>query len=417
MTKSLPTARTAELVLSKLLSKNDLKFMSEKAQVVLMVGLPGSGKSTVSELLAARFGFWRFSSDQVRVEELFPDQGHRVGDHDQVMQARQAVYEELARRVAVAASRGQKVVVDSTNLDDKREIILQKVLQVVPAEKVAFVLVRTPEDIMQSRFTHEGDESTQQWFRIYQKWREHLLDGTASYPLPDQYPGIRFCAVQRYDLETFDWITNIGVIVWDVDRTLYKAIPEMQQFIRARVVELIQKKKNLTAAQAQQQFDETYKKLNSTTLTLDSFGYDGRREIDQCFLEMDLEKLLKPDERLKKLLTQLKHFHHVILSNGTRAATERKLNALGLPLSFFSAIYPTYDLPVIKPDKHVFEHVIKQTGFAPHQHLSVGDMVATDILPAKAVGMRTALVGHLSPQADVSFTDVYGVGRLFGVEV
>lgn len=418
MAKKLPTKKTAENVLKKLLSAKDLQVLTKQAKVVLMVGMPGSGKSTISQLLASAYGFWRFSSDQIRMDELFPDQEHRqASQHDQVMLARYQVYAELARRVADAVKRGQRVVVDSTNLDDKRDMIMKALLEVTQPESIAMVCVKTPEEIMKGRFTWEGAEAAQKWLSVYDFWRTYLSEGKASYPKQKDYPGTHISTVKRYDLETFDWITEIGVIVWDVDRTLYPPNKNISVAIQSVIMGEMQKKFAVDLIRAQEMFKEQQQKIGSSTLTLDHFGFDGRDLIDRAFREIDLESHLKPDAKLKKLFQSLPQFHHVILSNATLKTTERKLKALGLPLKLFSEIYATYELPVIKPDPHVFQHVIRQTNFAPHQHLMVGDELRTDILPAKAAGMRAARIGEPNEAADISFETVYGVGRLFGVEI
>jgi HAD superfamily hydrolase (TIGR01549 family) len=352
------------------------------------------------------------------MEELFPDQEHRqASQHDQVMLARYQVYKELANRVADAVKRGQRVVVDSTNLDDKRDMIMQALLEVTKPEAIAMVCVKTPEEIMKGRFAWEGEESAQKWLSVYDFWRTYLSEGKASYPRQKDYPGTHICSVKRYDLETFDWITEIGVIVWDVDRTLYPPNPNISAAIQELIMSEMQQKFSWTRAEAQDRFHQEHQKLKSTTLTLDHFGFDGRGLIDRAFREIDLETHLRPDAKLKKLFQSLPQFHHVILSNATLPTTERKLKALGLPLKLFSEIYATYELPVIKPDPRVFQHVIRQTNFAPHQHLMVGDEVNTDILPSKAAGMRAARIGAPNEAADISFETVYGVGRLFGVEI
>lgn len=418
MAKKLPTKKTAEKVLQKLLSRRDLAFITGTVKVVLMVGMPGSGKSTISQLLASAYGFWRFSSDQIRMEELFPDQDHRnAAQHDQVMVARYQVYRELARRVAAAVARGQRVVVDSTNLDDKRDLIIQALLEVTQPEQIAFVCVKTPEKIMKLRFGWEGAEAAQKWQSVYEYWQQYLASGQASYPSSSTYPGTQVLTVKRYDLETFDWIAEIGVIVWDVDRTLYPPVPAITAAIQEYVLTQIEERRRWRRDQAQTEFHQAYQRLRSTTITLDHLGLDGRATIDRAFQLIELEKHLQPDATLRRVFRNLPQFHHVILTNASRASTERKLKALGLPLSLFSEIFATYELPVVKPDPQIFSHVIRQTNFAPHQHLMVGDEPHTDITPAKAAGMRTARIGEHCPGADISFPTVYGVGRLFGVEV
>jgi HAD superfamily hydrolase (TIGR01549 family) len=418
MAKTLPTKRTAETVLKKLISPKDLKVLSKEVKVILMVGMPGSGKSTISQLLASAYGFWRFSSDQIRMEELFPDQSHRVADeHEKVMLARYQVYQELSRRVATAVQRGQRVIVDSTNLDDKRDMIMQKLLEVTKPESIAFVTVKTPEEIMKNRFKWEGEDSAKKWVSVYEYWKNYLNEGKASYPTASTYPGTHVFSVKRYDLETFDWITEIGVIVWDVDRTLYQPVPEINEAIQNFLLSSIQEKFKISKSEAQDRFHKEYEQHHSSTLSLEAMGFDGRQLIDTAFQNIDLETHLRPDPKLKKLLQSLNQFHHVILTNGTRTSTERKLKALGIPLKLFSEIYATYELPVIKPDPHIFRHVIKQTNFGPNQHLMVGDEIKTDILPAKTSGMRTARIGEATDAADIFFKNVYGVGRLFGIEI
>jgi putative hydrolase of the HAD superfamily len=223
--------------------------------------------------------------------------------------------------------------------------------------------------------------------------------------------------IQRYDLKTFDWVSQIGVVVWDVDKTLYQQIPQLNRDIEHQLVKQVGTKHQLSDKKARALFNQHFAQLHSTTMTLNKLGFDGKKTLNQIMKQTKLTNYLKPDDRLKKLITQLPQFHHVILSNATSSSTKEKLKALGLPAKLFSAIYGAYDLPIVKPDPGIFQYIINQTGFAPHQHLAVGDEVEKDLLPAKSVGMHTALVWSHDPRADVSFDQVYGVGRLFGVEV
>lgn len=417
MKKHLPTKRTAHTVLHKLLAKEDLRLLKDKTQVVLMVGMPGSGKSTISEMLVAAFGYWRFSSDQIRMNELFPGQEHRLAkEHEKVMQNRELIYQELTRRIVTAVKRGQRVVVDATNLDEKRNLILPALLEVCEPEKIAFLMVKTPEEIMKKRFLKDQDGEVDKWQTVYGYWKEYFESGKASFPTATEYPGIHMLDVQRFDLETYDWTINIGVIVWDIDNTLYHDVAGISDKIQSTVIEAIQKSFSLTYEEASEKFLKLYNDLGSTTLSLDHLGLDGRRILENASSEIDFSQVLRKDNRLQRLFSELSQFHHVILSNADTASTRRKLKALGLSLKTFSAIFSTFDMPYVKPDPSVFEHVIKQTSFAPQQHLFVGDRLKTDIIPAAASGMHTALVWSHSDVPDVSFDTVYQVGRLFGVE-
>ena len=336
MYKFLPTKKTAQTVLGKLLTTKDLQLLRKKIQVVVCVGMPGSGKTTIAELLVASYGYWRFSSDQIRIEEFFPDQSHRLATrHELVMQARYAVYEELARRTVDAVKRGQRIVIDGTNLDDKRDILMKALLPVMPPERIALVVLKTPEKIMKQRFAKEGEKSEEKWLSVYRYWKQYLKERKASYPSRGVYPGIHLCQIQRYDLETFAWILDIGVIIWDIDGTFYRDIPKLHKQIEILDIELVQKKMGRSLKDAEKEFRRLYSQLGSKTKVLESLGYNGRKEVAKIARKVKFQEYLRKDKRLQYLFRELSQFHHVVLTNDNLANTKKKLFALGLPLRYF----------------------------------------------------------------------------------
>lgn len=76
------------------------------AKLILIAGLPGSGKSTVARTFAQKYGATHFNSDQVR-RELGLWGSYRPSD-------KLAVYEALLDRAEEALAVGKTVVVDST---------------------------------------------------------------------------------------------------------------------------------------------------------------------------------------------------------------------------------------------------------------------------------------------------------------
>lgn len=84
------------------------------AKLVMMMGLPGSGKSTKAERLKETMEkVVLLSSDDIR-EELFGDRK----DNDHNVQ----VFEELHRRAKEALKEGVDVIYDATNINSKRRI-------------------------------------------------------------------------------------------------------------------------------------------------------------------------------------------------------------------------------------------------------------------------------------------------------
>lgn len=85
------------------------------------------------------------------------------------------------------------------------------------------------------------------------------------------------------------------------------------------------------------------------------------------------------------------------------------LEAMGLPVD---AIYISDVWGVSKPDPGFFDRVVQASGFDPAQILYVGDRLDNDVIPAKAAGLRAALLrrgpwGYLhAEQPDAARADI-----------
>lgn len=80
--------------------------MKTPANLFIMCGLPGSGKTTVARKIAGRVNGVLFTADVVR-REMFDVRTYSEEE-------RQAVYEELLRRSAPLLAKGISVVLDAT---------------------------------------------------------------------------------------------------------------------------------------------------------------------------------------------------------------------------------------------------------------------------------------------------------------
>lgn len=79
----------------------------------------------------------------------------------------------------------------------------------------------------------------------------------------------------------------------------------------------------------------------------------------------------------------------VVIAGNQPAQARPALEAMELPAD---AVYVSADWGVEKPDPAFFTRVADAAGAAPAEILYVGDRVDNDVLPARAAGMRTALV-------------------------
>lgn len=120
--------------------KNDDKI----PVLLMMIGLPGSGKSTYAKEIAADPEGLHpviLSSDELR-KELFGD------DEDQSHNAQ--VFDELHKRVMENLKNGVSVIYDATNIDKKRRVSFLQSIQKIDCIKTA-VAVMTPYDVCVKR--------------------------------------------------------------------------------------------------------------------------------------------------------------------------------------------------------------------------------------------------------------------------
>jgi predicted kinase len=89
-------------------------------RIVLLVGVPGSGKSTVAQRLIDK-GYHCLNADSIR-KELFGDEGEQK-DKEQV-------FGIFFQRLEEALKQGLDIVIDNTNINTKhRSPILQRAIQ------------------------------------------------------------------------------------------------------------------------------------------------------------------------------------------------------------------------------------------------------------------------------------------------
>jgi len=404
-------------VLKAIFSARDVIRLS-KMRGIIMCGYPGCGKSTIARLLGDAFKFERLSTDQIRMDELFKGQEHRqASEHERVMISRYMVYEELSKRVNKKLNNSHRVVIDGTNLDSKRWSILGGMLTKVPQNRVAIVMLRTPEWIVKKRFMNVSKEKHDQWWSVYDYWKKYVKQGKAKFPIQKELPRVKIIRPKRYAIKTFEWVTDIKAILWDVDGTLYKDTKELRETFDRPCIKAFGKARGLSKKKAEKEFWRTYKKLGSKTKTLELAGIDAKKFVKDLVAEIEFDKFLRSDNKMVKTIKSLKHLKHFVLSNAGRKETVKKLKVIGIPLKLFEEIMVTYEFAHIKPDPKAFSTAVRKMKLKPNQVLTIGDREKTDIIPAEKAGLRTCMVWGNCQYADVSLKAVYEVAELFGKEI
>lgn len=210
------------------------------------------------------------------------------------------------------------------------------------------------------------------------------------------------------------WIQEIKFLCFDVDGTLYRDVPEIWNAIQSKIYDQIIQKKHWDEERTASEFRRSYEQLGSSTKVLESFGIDGQSFFTEVFKDVDFSKYIKRDQMLSELINRLKARYKVgILSNGNSVAVRKKLRAIGLSTELFSPFLTTYEFGTLKPDPATFLRVIEDAQVRPDESVYIGDKEETDILGAKAVGMRTIMVWGESREADLSIATIYDLEEIF----
>lgn len=215
---------------------------------------------------------------------------------------------------------------------------------------------------------------------------------------------------------------TIESIVFDLDGTLYKSIPEVDRALREYWVSEIGKKQNLNYEAAEQLFAERKKRYKSSTEVLRQMGfgtaYDIIRLAEAAYMP-ELRKHLLNDQQLQETLARLgKDYELAIITNSSIENTHEKLGMLGLSAGLFSAIVGIDDQGIItKPHPQMFTVLLQTLEKDGKSIMIVGDRIGVDLVPAKKFGMQTVLVTWgkpFEPNPDVDYTveTVYEVESL-----
>ena len=102
----------------------------------------------------------------------------------------------------------------------------------------------------------------------------------------------------------------------------------------------------------------------------------------------ELEKLYKDAPAVIKALSQ--KYELGIIANQLDGLKER-LEAFDL-LQYFKYIISSWDVKIMKPDIRIFEYALDKANCTPQETCMIGDRLDNDILPAKALGIKTVWI-------------------------
>jgi len=196
------------------------------------------------------------------------------------------------------------------------------------------------------------------------------------------------------------------LIIFDLDGTLYDfdnsnsvnfTSSRFYREIKNRAYAFLAAKLNIDMETAKDVYERIKQDFNGEV----SLGVESQYGIDRyewfgATWNLDPKDFLKRENR-KSLLDSLEA-EVAILTAAPRVWASRSLDYFGL--SEYKNRLFTGEPDLRKPNPQAFKQICDAIGIPPKRTISVGDQVATDILPAKSIGMKTILIRSYSNDAD-----------------
>lgn len=139
----------------------------------------------------------------------------------------------------------------------------------------------------------------------------------------------------------------------------------------------------------------SFSDFNSKRIELAKQGFDGNSEAIKYFglkkTPWHTEDEIPFDDAIETLyLLKRRGYNLGVIANQVEGTAQR-LEIWGL-LHCFDVLATSAELGIAKPDKLIFEKAFELAGCRPQNSVMVGDRLDNDIIPAKALGMRTVWI-------------------------
>lgn len=205
-------------------------------------------------------------------------------------------------------------------------------------------------------------------------------------------------------MEPHNQFTDIRVVGFDLDQTLYPKSPLVDEKIQGYLYRKIADAKGVSLGEAERLFKERYREGTglSGSQTLADIGLARPSELVQEALEhADIASVLSPDARTNEFLARIRTQYEGmdLITGSNREESAKKLAALGLSLDIF-----THAITAEKAAKSTGDSYRLWLSLYPHlsprQFLYVGDRIRNDCEIPSALGIRTVLV--YAQKSDIS---------------
>lgn len=141
--------------------------------------------------------------------------------------------------------------------------------------------------------------------------------------------------------------------------------------------------------------DITFQEFDKVRIALAGHGFDGNSEAIKYFkLEKtpwhSEDELPFSDAHSTLEILCRKGYKLGIIAN-QNPGLEKRLDSWGLR-QYFEVIAASAEIGYAKPDREIFVRAFKLAGCTAQESVMIGDRLDNDIIPAKAVGMKTVWI-------------------------
>ena len=174
---------------------------------------------------------------------------------------------------------------------------------------------------------------------------------------------------------------NVRILFFDMGCTLADETPALKERCRLTAETEGARKLGVTAEDVMRAMeDAAARRLHPYRTALAALGLTEaipyRSELDEM------------DKDAPRILRALKDRYTLgVIANQQKGLRDR-LTKMGI-LDFFSIVISSEDYPFSKPDPRLFEAALAAAHVKPHEAVMIGDRIDNDIIPARALGMRT----------------------------
>jgi len=211
----------------------------------------------------------------------------------------------------------------------------------------------------------------------------------------------------------------IKAILFDLDGTLIDFKAMKKAAIKEAAKAMVKAGLEMSEDEAYSKLDEVYwKDIESNTAIADFLKSLGKLE-DKIlaagingYLRGKLANTKSVDGAVETIKKLKKRFKVAVVTDAPRLKAWQRLNLIGMD-GLFDVVVAYEDTGRRKPDRLPFEAALRRLGVKAEEAVMVGDWYERDVEGAKALGMRTVLVGEKCGKEDWCVDDLKEILSIF----